>query len=160
MHKIRNSLKYIVSKDQKSFLTDLKKVYQANTRNEAENNLLELRKKWVKKYPLVIKSWENNWPELPSVILGRSEAKIRGSRKPKTNNQKQTKNKQIPKKNNKQERVPDSYVFRKNSFPSYNRHYEALERQYTTKLGSNYFTVSYPFSGMTKFRLVNKINPY
>ncbi len=64
VHQIRNSLKYIVSKDQKAFLTDLKKVYKADTRKEAENNLLELGEKWGKKYPLVIKSWENNWSEL------------------------------------------------------------------------------------------------
>jgi transposase-like protein len=64
VHQIRNSLKYIVSKDQKAFLTDLKKVYRADTRKEAEHNLLELDGKWGKKYPLVIKSWENNWAEL------------------------------------------------------------------------------------------------
>lgn len=64
IHQIRNSLKYIASKDQKIFLTDLKKVYKAATRNEAESNLLDLSEKWKKKYPLVIKSWENNWAEL------------------------------------------------------------------------------------------------
>jgi len=64
VHQIRNSLKYIVSKDQKAFLADLKKVYRADTRKEAENSLLELGDKWGKKYPLVIKSWENNWSEL------------------------------------------------------------------------------------------------
>lgn len=64
VHQIRNSLKYIVSKDQKIFLSDLKKVYRAATKNEAEQNLLDLSARWAKKYPLVIKSWENNWSEL------------------------------------------------------------------------------------------------
>lgn len=64
VHQIRNSLKYIVSKDQKVFLSDLKKVYRAATKNEAEINLLDLSDRWGKKYPLVIKSWENNWAEL------------------------------------------------------------------------------------------------
>lgn len=64
VHQIRNSLKYIVSRDQKEFLTDLKKVYRAATRQEAETSLLVLGEKWGKKYPLVIRSWENNWTEL------------------------------------------------------------------------------------------------
>jgi putative transposase len=64
VHQIRNSLKYIVSKDQKAFLSDLKKVYRASTKQEAEMNLLYLGERWGKKYPLVIKSWENNWSEL------------------------------------------------------------------------------------------------
>ncbi len=64
VHQIRNSLKYILSKDQKVFLTELKTVYKAVTKNEAETNLLKLSDKWEKKYPLVIKSWQNNWEEL------------------------------------------------------------------------------------------------
>lgn len=77
VHQIRNSLKYIVSKDQKEFLADLKKVYRADTKNEAETNLLLLADKWEKKYPLVIKSWENNWTELSAYFdYGRSIRKI------------------------------------------------------------------------------------
>lgn len=64
IHQIRNSLKYIVSKDQKPFIQDLKTVYKAATKDEAEINLLKLSEKWNKKYPLVIKSWEKNWEEL------------------------------------------------------------------------------------------------
>ncbi len=64
IHQIRTSLKYVVWKDQKPFMADLKKVYQAVTREEAETNLLELSEKWGKKYPAAIKSWEQNWGEL------------------------------------------------------------------------------------------------
>ena len=64
VHQIRNSLRYIVSKDSKEFLVDLKKVYKAATKDGAETNLLKLGEKWEKKYPLVIKSWNNNWDEL------------------------------------------------------------------------------------------------
>src|SRR5690606_38168075 len=39
IHQIRNSLKYIVSKDQKEFMTDLKPVYKAVTKELAELNL-------------------------------------------------------------------------------------------------------------------------
>ena len=45
-------------------MTDLKLVYQANSKDFAEEKLLELEEKWGKKYPLVIKSWNNNWHNL------------------------------------------------------------------------------------------------
>jgi len=64
IHQIRNSLKYIASKDQKEFMFDLKQVYKANNKEFAENKLLELDEKWGKKYPIVIKSWNNNWEKL------------------------------------------------------------------------------------------------
>ena len=64
IHQIRNSLKYIASKNQKEFMTDLKEVYQANTKELAETKLLELDEKWGKKYPVVLKSWQNNWDNL------------------------------------------------------------------------------------------------
>jgi len=64
VHQIRNSLKYIVSKDQKPFMADLKTVYKAETKELAEQRLLELDENWGKKYPMVIRSWENKWDEL------------------------------------------------------------------------------------------------
>ena len=64
VHQIRNSLKYVISEDEKPFLRDLKKVYQATNKESAEYNLEELDKKWGKKYPIVIKSWRVNWDRL------------------------------------------------------------------------------------------------
>jgi putative transposase len=64
VHQIRNSLRYIASKDQKAFMRDLKEVYRAATKDLAEQKLSELEDTWGKKYPLVIKSWKSNWPEL------------------------------------------------------------------------------------------------
>mgnify|MGYP002654222547 FL=1 len=64
VHQIRNCLKYVASKDQKPFLSDLKEVYRATTKELAEQQLDALDKKWGKKYPLVINSWRNNWPKL------------------------------------------------------------------------------------------------
>ena len=64
IHQIRNSMKYIASKDQKEFMSDLKEVYKANTKDYAEIKLLDLEEKWGKKYPIVIKSWQNNWNNL------------------------------------------------------------------------------------------------
>jgi len=64
VHQIRNSIKFVASKDQKPFLSDLKEVYQAITKELAEQQLDALDQKWGKKYPLVINSWRNNWGKL------------------------------------------------------------------------------------------------
>ena len=64
VHQIRNSLKYVASKNQKAFMTDLKCVYKAATLNAAESALDELDNKWGEKYPMVIKSWRSKWPTL------------------------------------------------------------------------------------------------
>jgi putative transposase len=63
VHQIRNSLKYVASKDQKQFMTELKPVYRADNEGQALDELAKLKEKWEKKYPMVIGSWENNWPK-------------------------------------------------------------------------------------------------
>ena len=64
IHQIRNSLKYVASKNQRAFMADLKPVYKAATLNAAEIALDELEAKWGEKYPMVIKSWRDKWPTL------------------------------------------------------------------------------------------------
>ncbi len=64
VHQIRNSLKYVASRDQKEFMRDLKLIYRATTKDLAEDALLALEEKWGEKYPVVIASWQNNWEEL------------------------------------------------------------------------------------------------
>lgn len=64
IHQIRHTLRYVTWADQKEFMKDLKRVYKASSREEAEVNLLELGDKWGKTYPAAIRSWENNWLEL------------------------------------------------------------------------------------------------
>lgn len=64
VHQIRHSLKYVASKDQKLFMADLKPVYQALNKDQAETNLLDLEEKWGKKYSVVIESWRRNWDKL------------------------------------------------------------------------------------------------
>ena len=64
IHQIRNSLKYVASKNQKEFMKDLKKVYQAVSKEQAETELDRLEEKWGDKYPIVIKSWRNKWDNL------------------------------------------------------------------------------------------------
>jgi len=64
VHQIRNSLKYVASKNQKQFASELKTVYQANTKEEAEEALDRLEEKWGKKYPIVFESWRGKWENL------------------------------------------------------------------------------------------------
>jgi len=64
VHQIRNSLKYVGSKNQKEFMVDLKRVYKASNKDLAEAELDTLEKKWNAQYPIVIKSWRNNWERL------------------------------------------------------------------------------------------------
>jgi transposase-like protein len=68
IHQIRNSMKYVASKNQKAFMADLKAVYRATTKRAAETALNELDAKWGKQYPVVISSWRNKW-ELLSVYF-------------------------------------------------------------------------------------------
>lgn len=64
VHQIRNSLRYVGSKNQKEFIADLKRVYKAVNKELAESELDTLENKWNDKYPIVIKSWRNNWERL------------------------------------------------------------------------------------------------
>lgn len=64
IHQIRHSLQYVAWKDRKAFVADLKAIYQASTREEAESHLLQLGETWGKKYAIAVKSWENNWEDL------------------------------------------------------------------------------------------------
>lgn len=61
IHQIRNSMKYVASKNQKAFMADLKCVYKAVTLSAAESALDDLETKWGEKYPMVIKSWRSKW---------------------------------------------------------------------------------------------------
>jgi transposase-like protein len=45
-------------------MADLKPVYQAVSKEEAEHRLEQLQEKWGKKYPVVIDSWRRNWDKL------------------------------------------------------------------------------------------------
>ena len=55
VYQIRNSIKYVASKNQKEFMKDLKLVYKAVSKEAAEIELDNLDKKWGELYPIVIK---------------------------------------------------------------------------------------------------------
>lgn len=64
VHQIRNSIKYIASKDKKSFMKDLKEVYKAPTEELALAQLDKLKEIWGNSYGMVIDSWYKNWNNL------------------------------------------------------------------------------------------------
>ncbi len=64
IHQIRNSIRYVASKNHKEFMNDLKPVYQAVSKEAAEDALLALDEKWRKLYPIVLQSWNNKWENL------------------------------------------------------------------------------------------------
>lgn len=64
VHQIRNSVKYVGSIHQKEFIKVLKHVYGAVSKKNVETELLSMNEKWGEKYPIVIKSWQDNWETL------------------------------------------------------------------------------------------------
>lgn len=63
VHQIRNSVKYVAGKRQKEFMRDLARISAVN-KDAAEKALDDLEIKWGEDYPIVIKSWRDNWDRL------------------------------------------------------------------------------------------------
>ncbi|TGG85787.1 IS256 family transposase [Geotoga petraea] len=66
IHQVRNSMRFVSYKDSKEFARDLKTVYRAVDEKTGYENLQELKNKWGDKYPVSLKSWEENWHVLSS----------------------------------------------------------------------------------------------
>ncbi|MCY0895852.1 MAG: IS256 family transposase [Alicyclobacillaceae bacterium] len=64
VHPIRNTLKYVSTKDYKAVTASLKPVYQAPTEEAALLELDRFEQEWGKKYPLSVRTWRENWAEL------------------------------------------------------------------------------------------------
>ncbi|SER86107.1 Transposase (or an inactivated derivative) [Nitrosomonas sp. Nm51] len=64
IHQIRNTMKYVASKNHKALMADLKRVYKAQTKEAAESALDTLEAKWGKQCPITIKSWRSKWDNL------------------------------------------------------------------------------------------------
>jgi putative transposase len=61
VHLVRHSLFYVSHKDRKEIATDLKMIYQAATLEEADYQLAKFAEKWKTTYPMVVRSWQQNW---------------------------------------------------------------------------------------------------
>ncbi len=64
VHQVRNSVRYVSYKDLKKVTSDLKPIYQAASEDLGRQQLQAFNQKWGSKYPLIVRSWENNWAEL------------------------------------------------------------------------------------------------
>jgi len=64
VHQIRNSLKYVPYKEKKQVAADLKSVYDADTVEQAELNLVAFAEKWDGKYPTISRQWSSNWANI------------------------------------------------------------------------------------------------
>ncbi len=64
VHMVRNSVKYVPWKDYKAVTTDLKKIYQSATEDEALLALEQFSDRWDSKYPQISRSWTAHWDNL------------------------------------------------------------------------------------------------
>jgi len=61
VHLVRHSLSYVSHKDRKAVADGLKEVYQAVTAEEAERQLIQFEEAWAASYPVIARSWRQNW---------------------------------------------------------------------------------------------------
>ena len=61
VHLVRHSLFYVSHKDRKEVAQDLKLIYQAPTLDQADYQLGKFAEKWAAAYPMVVRSWQQNW---------------------------------------------------------------------------------------------------
>ncbi len=64
VHLVRQSLNYVGWKQRKEVASDLKLVYCAATREEAELRLEEFAGKWDSRYPTISPAWRRNWERI------------------------------------------------------------------------------------------------
>ena len=68
VHMVRNSLKYVSWKDYKAVTTDLKRIYQATTEDQALAELDRFGQQWDATYPQIAKSWATHWVNLRTLF--------------------------------------------------------------------------------------------
>jgi len=61
VHMVRNTLLHVPHKHKKAFANDLKTIYHAPDESTGHANMIEVKEKWSKFYPNVMKRWEDNW---------------------------------------------------------------------------------------------------
>jgi putative transposase len=61
VHMIRNSLKFVPSKDRRAVAKDLKPIYTAVDRDHAWEALEAFAETWDAKYPMISQSWMEHW---------------------------------------------------------------------------------------------------
>ena len=64
VHLLRQSLNYVGWKQRKEVASDLKPIYSAATREEAQLRLEEFASKWDSRYPTISPIWRRNWERI------------------------------------------------------------------------------------------------
>lgn len=68
VHMVRNSVRYVPWKDYKAVTSDLKKIYQSATEDEALQALDQLSERWDSKYPQISRSWRAHWENINTLF--------------------------------------------------------------------------------------------
>ena len=68
VHMVRNSLKFVPWKDYKAITSDLKRIYQSVTEDDALISLDQFEQRWDSKYPNISRSWRNNWQNVSTLF--------------------------------------------------------------------------------------------
>ncbi len=68
VHMVRNSVKFVPWKDYIAVTTDLKRIYQSSTEEEALLALDQFSERWDAKYPQITRSWRSCWPNLNTLF--------------------------------------------------------------------------------------------
>jgi transposase-like protein len=77
VHLLRNSFRYASKRDWAGVAKDLKPVYTAASEAEAIDKFAEFSGKWEKRYPAIIRLWENAWAEfVPFLQFDREIRKV------------------------------------------------------------------------------------
>lgn len=64
VHQIRNSIRYVSYKDVKKITSALRPIYTAASEPAALEELNQFEATWGSKYPLIVRSWRQNWAEI------------------------------------------------------------------------------------------------
>jgi transposase-like protein len=75
VHLLRNSFRYASKRDWSTIAKDLKPVYTAASEQAALEAFLAFTDKWQRRYPAIIKLWDNTWAEFVPFL--RFDAEIR-----------------------------------------------------------------------------------
>jgi len=67
VHMVPNSLRYVSWKDYKGVTSDLKRIYQSVTEDQAVSELERFGQTWNALYPQIAKSWTTHWPNLRTI---------------------------------------------------------------------------------------------
>ena len=76
VHLVRNSLKYVPSRDYKAFTAQLKRIYAAPSLAAAKSEFERFQKEWAR-YPGAVDVWVRNWQHVEQLFdLGSAVRKI------------------------------------------------------------------------------------